>query len=604
MIASPSELEIIPSTHDSVKQTQRFRLEYSEFLGMAEKHQQWGEAHVVTICENLVDSRKALFGAEQILPSGLHQLEFAEIQKIALKIEYLSAPEKSLVWASVAFALKAHALQQRKSKAPYSVHICAVVQTLAERKMDAITLAAGALHDTVEDCTSVNDRAAFITLLRTVFGDSVVEPVSFITKIQDVRNQHETKGDEAAWINHLYASIGMQPKEGKNSIELVDELYRLQLVISLLLHRKTELENNPKLSNYELSALRALLVKLADRLHNMQTLGPMSYESQQKNATETREIYVRLAQKFGLWDIATELADLSAQYLAPDSEKPLLPLYQNLATELSQTTLPLAELEAFILPSSAERASVKTQLTVPAAAAMQAVKEPFVTLDIAVLDQLSGEQSTENTALAHIAESITNRLRVHFGHMKRFSFSELETVMDLIKSKTLNTYSFFIPTPVELHPAIKLLRVNITSEATLNQESASILPLVQSQATPELKQRATDKWLEIQAHGAEYQEKFSRLFKTFSSAELLLALTQRVPVGMMLVMGAPPAKKSGEPRPRLPWLVTQASTIADYIQSIASLRHKKIKSVTVNGMSAEDFTIPLLPFDEVTITAA
>lgn len=593
MIASPSELEILPDAGDSLKQTKRFQLEYVEFVRMAEKRQQWGQAHVVTICENLVESRKALFGPPQILESGLHQLEFAEIQNIAQKIDYLTDPEKSLVWASLAFAFKAHALQQRKTGAPYSVHICAVVQTLASQKLDVITLAAGALHDTVEDCTSVSDRAAFIALLRTVFGDSVVEPVNFVTKIQDVRKLHVQKGDETEWINHLYATIEMVPRADKTAAELIDELYRLQLITSLMLRKNPETQQSPTISNYELSALRALMVKLADRLHNMQTLGSMSPESKEKNSRETREIYVRLAQKFGLWDLATELADLSTQYLSTKAEVSLLPQYQALAEKLKSVPLPQEELVEFLLPGLPEQHQIKTQLIIPSAAAMLAVGEPFVTLDMAV-----PAQSLEQVVLA-----VTERLKTHFGRMKRFSFSELETVMELIKSKTLATYSFFVPAPFELDLAVKQLRISISSETTSAQENTSILPLLQPEADAGMKQQATHKWLAIQETAVQYREKFSKLFKTFTSAELLLSLTQRVPVGMMLVMGAPPAKKSGEPRPRVPWLVAQSSTIAEYIQSIVSLRHKKIKSVTVNGVSVEDFTIPLLPFDEVTITA-
>lgn len=592
MITSPSQLEILPDTGDSLKQTKRFHLEYVEFMRMAEKRQQWGQAHVVTICENLVESRKALFGPEQILESGLHQLEFAEIQKIAQKIEYLSDPEKSLVWASVAFAFKAHALQQRKTGAPYSVHICAVVQTLASQKLDAVTLAAGALHDTVEDCTSVNDRAAFITLLRTVFGDSVVEPVNFVTKIQDVRKLHVQKGDETEWINHLYATIEMVPRADKTASELIDELYRLQLITSLMLRKNPETQQSPIISSYERSALRALLVKLADRLHNMQTLGTMSPESKEKNSRETREIYVRLAQKFGLWDLATQLADLSTLYLATKAEVSLLPQYQALVEKLKNAPPPQQELREFLLPGLSAQPQIKTQLIIPSAAAMLAAGEPFVTLDMAVPAH----------SLEQVARVVTEQIKTHFGHMKRFSFSELETVMELIKSKTLATYSFFVPTPAELDSAVKQLRISISSETTSAQENTSILSLLQPEADAGMKQQATHKWLEIQATAAQHREKFSKLFKTFTSAELLLALTQRVPVGMMLVIGAPPVTRAGVERPKVPWLLPQTSTIAEYIQSISSLKHKKIKGVMVNGIQVTDYSVSLMPFDEVTVT--
>ena len=169
------------------------------------------------------------------------------------------------------FALKAHEKQKREEGAPYIIHPVAVANILTELKLDSATIATGLLHDTIEDT-----HATYKTI-EEEFGREVADLVEGVTKISEFENQ----------------------------------------AIS-----NSKAENFRKLILATSKDIRVLLVKLADRLHNMRTMHFVSdKEKQIRKAKETMEIYSPLADRMGMNRIRDELEDLSFEILNPQARK-------------------------------------------------------------------------------------------------------------------------------------------------------------------------------------------------------------------------------------------------------------------------------------------
>ena len=163
------------------------------------------------------------------------------------------------------FAVKAHKNQKRASGDPYSVHPIEVANILTELKLDSATITTGLLHDTIEDTFATYET------IKNEFGDEVAELVDGVTKISVFENT-----------------------AGANS----------------------KVENFRKLILATSKDIRVLLVKIADRLHNMRTIKAISkIEKRQRIAQETMEIYAPLADRMGMHRIRDELEDLSFEIL-------------------------------------------------------------------------------------------------------------------------------------------------------------------------------------------------------------------------------------------------------------------------------------------------
>jgi GTP diphosphokinase / guanosine-3',5'-bis(diphosphate) 3'-diphosphatase len=171
------------------------------------------------------------------------------------------------------FAAERHRGQKRVSGEPYMIHPLLVTRQLAEMQMDMTCLETGLLHDVVED------TSATIEEIRKNFGEEVARCVDGVTKLSklDLASREERQAESVR----------------KMLLAMVEDI-------------------------------RVILVKLADRLHNMRTLGSLPREKQERIAQETIDIYAPIAHRLGMGKIRGELEDLSFKYLEPEASAELL----------------------------------------------------------------------------------------------------------------------------------------------------------------------------------------------------------------------------------------------------------------------------------------
>ena len=201
------------------------------------------------------------------------------------------------------FACEKHAGQQRATGEPYITHPVAVAEILAHLEMDIPTLAAGLLHDVVEDTTVTQEEMV------ERFGQEVSDIVDGVTKLSLVSAD----------------LFGVQPS-GESEPATPDELARAQ-------RRAETLRTAANLRKIFLAMardLRVIIVKLADRLHNMRTLENLPAPKRKKIADETLQIFAPLAHRLGIWQMKWELEDLAFKYAEPTE-------YAKIAKRVSQT---------------------------------------------------------------------------------------------------------------------------------------------------------------------------------------------------------------------------------------------------------------------------
>jgi len=206
-----------------------------------------------------------------------------------------SLADKELVQRAYRVAEAAHREQKRISGEPYINHCLAVAQILAEMRVPPEVLAAGLLHDTVEDTT--------VTLadIRNDFGDVVAALVDGVTKLT---NLPRVSRDDQHAERPLGANgeIPAAPSSLGRKADLASETLR-----------KTFLAMGDD--------VRVVLIKLADRLHNMRTLSHMPEDKRTRIAQQTLDIFAPLANRLGIWQIKWELEDLAFRYVNPQKYK-------------------------------------------------------------------------------------------------------------------------------------------------------------------------------------------------------------------------------------------------------------------------------------------
>ena len=195
--------------------------------------------------------------------------------------KYHPSDDISLIEKAYKLADDAHHGQVRKSGEPYIIHPLYVAIILADLELDKETIAAGILHDVVEDTIVTKEE------ISQEFGEDVALLVDGVTKLKQFQLEDSHVGDLA------------KHDADKEKLEM-------------------QAENLRKMFLAMAKDIRVILIKLADRLHNMRTLGHMQPEKQQRISRETLDIYSPIADRLGISKIKVELDDLSLKYLEPE----------------------------------------------------------------------------------------------------------------------------------------------------------------------------------------------------------------------------------------------------------------------------------------------
>ena len=202
--------------------------------------------------------------------------------------KYHPSTDLSMIEKAYKIASDAHKDQKRKSGEPYIIHPLCVGIILADLELDKESIAAGLLHDVVEDTVLTKEQVA------EQFGDEVALIVDGVTKLGQLSYSADKVEEQAENLRKMFLAMAKD--------------------------------------------IRVIMVKLADRLHNMRTLQYMRPEKQLEKARETIDIYSPIAQRLGLAKIKNELDDLSLKYLEPEA-------YYDLVHQINQKK---SEREAFV----------------------------------------------------------------------------------------------------------------------------------------------------------------------------------------------------------------------------------------------------------------
>jgi len=228
---------------------------------------------IAGVDEALESSASRLAGSSA---SDIRDVDAKFNKLLATVHENRPADDLDVIRMAWAFCLQQHEGQKRASGEPYIIHPLEVAQVLAELKMDSTAIAAGLLHDAVEDTNVTSPEIA------KRFGDQVAHIVEGVTKL-----------DKIKFANR--------------------EDHQAENIRKMLLAMVTD--------------VRVVIIKLADRLHNMRTLEHLKPEKQQKIARETLDIYAPLAHRLGMGKLRGELEDLAFRYTDPYA-------YEQVSTEV------------------------------------------------------------------------------------------------------------------------------------------------------------------------------------------------------------------------------------------------------------------------------
>ena len=235
---------------------------------------------------------------------------FAELKERAQS--YLPPEKVALVEKAYEYAEKAHRGQLRKSGEPYIEHPLKVAMPLAELQLDAPSLAAALLHDVPENCKVP------LKEIEANFGAEIMHLVDGVSRLGKLTWQGEGPGP-----------------------------------------RDTQAENLRKMLVAMAEDLRVVFIKLADRLHNMNTLDAHTPAKQKEIAQETREIYAPLAHRLGIGDIKWQLEDLSFRYLEPGKYREIAALIATKRTQREQFITQVVD----ILSKQLEGVGLKAEVT-------------------------------------------------------------------------------------------------------------------------------------------------------------------------------------------------------------------------------------------------
>lgn len=251
--------------------------------------------------------------------------------------KYLSPEDMERIRQAYALADQAHKGVVRRSGEPYIEHPIEVALLLAEMRIDAEGIMAALLHDVVEDTDYTLDE------LREQFGAAVASIVDGVTKFDALASQPASPGSEHP--SDLESGTEPETPSERPPSSIVDKRRQRSETVRKMLLAMAE---DP----------RVVVLKLADRLHNMRTLSAMSPAQQQNKARETSEIYAPLARRLGMMQVQAELEDLALLYLEPERYEWL---EQEVAEEVKRRVPYVAEV-CRILREEMQRAGIRAEV--------------------------------------------------------------------------------------------------------------------------------------------------------------------------------------------------------------------------------------------------
>lgn len=221
--------------------------------------------------------------------------------------EYNPEADAELLKKAIEFSFRAHSKQKRKSGEDYIIHPFETAKILAELKMDTETIAAALLHDVIEDAGVRKET------IESEFGKEIAELVDGVTKLEKIKfSGHEN-----------------------------------------------QIENFRKMLVAMAKDIRVVMIKLADRLHNMRTIKHLSKEKQKLKALETLEIYAPIAHRLGIYSIKAELEDLSFEVLEPEKYG----LIEKLVTETKTQSQQYINEAIETIKTELEKFGIKAEVT-------------------------------------------------------------------------------------------------------------------------------------------------------------------------------------------------------------------------------------------------
>lgn len=215
-----------------------------------------------------------------------------------------SLVDRELIFRAYQFAETAHTGQKRASGEPYVSHCLAVASILAEMHVPPTVVIAGLLHDTVEDTpVTLND-------IKNEFGEEVAKLVDGVTKLTNL--PRVSRGDQHMDETASDMPVSDVPSSSQKS-------------------RKKDMTNETLRKVFLAMGddIRVVLIKLADRLHNMRTLGYMPEDKRKRIAQQTLDVFAPLANRLGIWQMKWELEDLAFRYVNPEK-------YREIADNLAE----------------------------------------------------------------------------------------------------------------------------------------------------------------------------------------------------------------------------------------------------------------------------
>lgn len=237
-------------------------------------------------------------------------------------VSYLSPADREIIERAYRMASRAHEGQERASGEPYIQHCLSVAKILADMQLPGAAIAAGLLHDTVEDTPVTLD------IIRVEFGDEVAKLVDGVTKLTHLPRVSRDDG-----------TLPPQDDAARRKALDVETLRKIFFSMG--------------------DDVRVVVIKLADRLHNMRTLNHLPPERRKAIAQETLELFAPLANRLGIWQMKWELEDLSFLYVNPAK-------YKEIAAKLEERSIDREAMMQFIvenLRAELSKAGLKVEVS-------------------------------------------------------------------------------------------------------------------------------------------------------------------------------------------------------------------------------------------------